>query len=125
MQNKKEVLEASLESALDQPKNSAVNDRLFETDKCEMNRLANSLRNATIDKIVFKCTEGASNISVIGLNEHNPVKTTSIILESSYNVPTEKYLKMLVRSSKLNDAKFGDSIPAIESWIDGRHTSLR
>ena len=81
--------------------------------------------SGVIDKLVFKCTEGASLIDVIGLCNGRAVKSTSVALESNYNVPTASYLKMLVKSSDLGNANFGDVKPAIESWIDGKHTSLR
>lgn len=122
--SRKASFDVSLESMMI-PGSAAVAERYFETDKYEVGKVATSFRNTELDKIVFKCTEGASIINVIGMNEGRAVKQTSVALESAYNVPTEKYLKMLVNSSKLKDAKFGDSLPAIESWIEGKHTNLR
>lgn len=122
---RKASYESSMESAIAIPGSAAVAERYFETDKYEVGRVATTFRNTELDKIVFKCTEGASIINVIGMNEGRPVKQTSVALESAYNVPTEKYLKMLVNSSKLKDTRFGDSLPAIESWIGGKHTNLR
>lgn len=122
--SRKAKYESSLEAALI-PRSSSVVERNFETDKYEMNKVPKSFRNTPIDKLVFKCTEGASLIDVIGLCNGRAVKSTSVALESNYNVPTASYLKMLVKSSDLGNANFGDVKPAIESWIDGKHTSLR
>ena len=121
---RKAKYEASLEATLI-PRASSVSERNFETDKYEMNKVPRSFKNTTVDKLVFKCTEGASLIDVIGLCNGRAVKSTSVALESNYNVPTASYLKMLVKSSDLGNAQFGDIKPAIESWIDGKHTDLR
>ena len=121
---RKAKYEASLEATL-MPRASSVSERNFETDKYEMNKVPRSFKNTTVDKLVFKCTEGASLIDVIGLCNGRAVKSTSVALESNYNVPTASYLKMLVKSSDLGNAQFGDIKPAIESWIDGKHTDLR
>lgn len=117
--------ESSLESALTPPRSSSVSNRSFEVDMYEMNKIPNTFRNTSVDKIVFRCNEGASLIDVVGLSNGRAVKSTSVALESDYNVPTASYLKMLVKSSKLADAKIGNISPAIESWIGGKHTNLK
>lgn len=121
---RKAKLEASLEAAL-MPRSSAVADRAFEVDTYEINKIPNAFRTTPVDKIVFRCNEGASLIDVVGLSNGRAVKSTSVALESNYNVPTANYLKMLVNSSKLKDAKIGNVSPAIESWIGGVHTNLK
>lgn len=122
---RKAKYESSLESSLTLPRSSSVSNRSFEVDMYEMNKIPNTFRNTSVDKIVFRCNEGASLIDVVGLSNGRAVKSTSVALESNYNVPTASYLKMLVKSSKLCDAKIGNVSPAIESWIEGKHTSLK
>ena len=121
---RKAKYEASLESALI-PRSSSVADRACEVNTYEINKIPGAFRNTPVDKIVFRCNEGANLIDVVGLSGGRAVKSTSVALESNYNVPTANYLKMLVKSSKLADAKIGNASPAIESWIGGVHTNLK
>lgn len=124
-QNKKAELESSMGATAEEAVAYRRAERFFETDTCSVGNIVRAFRNTNLDSILFKCTEGASLIDVVGIKDGNNVKHTTVALESAYTVPTEKYLKMLVKSSKLNDAKFGDTSPAILANVSGHRTRIK
>lgn len=117
---KKSSLEAASESTL----SYGGSNRGFEIDALAMNSIARTFRNTPVDHIEFRCTEGASNVNVIGLKDGRDVKNTSYVIESTIDVPTANYLKAIVMHSKLPELKYGNNRPSITTMIDGKRTTI-
>jgi hypothetical protein len=122
--NKRDSLISACEAAIEVPNSTFKSNKCFETDKCNMNNISRTFRNTQIDAIEFKCTEGATVINVMGNKNGRNIKNTTLALENVVDVPTAKYLKMLVTTSNLPNLHYGEVYPSITINVDGKRTNL-